>query len=56
MLKLHGFPVSNCTNMVELPLLEKLGENPHVKAIAAKRDAAMPGFVAAMRTRLQGGR
>jgi glutathione S-transferase len=35
-------------------LLQKLGENPHVKAIAAKRDAGMPLFVAAMRARLQG--
>lgn len=39
----------------ELPaaqaLLQKLGENPHVKAIAAKREAAMPGFIAAMRAR-----
>ena len=35
-------------------LLQKLGENPHVKAIAAKRDAGMPVFVAAMRARLQG--
>jgi glutathione S-transferase len=44
----------------ELPgaqaLLQKLGENPHVQAIAAKRDAAMPGFIAAMRARLQGGK
>lgn len=37
-------------------LLQKLGENAHVQAIAAKRDAAMPGFVAAMRARLQGGK
>jgi glutathione S-transferase len=34
-------------------LLQRLGENPNVKAIAATRDAAMPGFVAAMRARTQ---
>jgi glutathione S-transferase len=37
-------------------LLQRLGERPHVQAIAARRDAAMPGFVAAMRARFQGGR
>jgi glutathione S-transferase len=36
-------------------LLQRLGERPHVQAIAARRDAAMPGFVAAMRARFQGG-
>jgi len=36
-------------------LLQKLGERPHVQAIAARRDAARPGFIAAMRARLQGG-
>lgn len=36
-------------------LLQRLGENPHVKAIAAKRDAAMPAFVSAVRARFQGG-
>jgi glutathione S-transferase len=35
-------------------LLQKLGQNPNVQAIAAKRDAGMPLFVAAMRARLQG--
>jgi len=35
-------------------LLQRLGENPHVKAIAARRDAGMPAFVAAVRARLQG--
>ncbi len=35
-------------------LLQKLGQNPHVQAIAAKRDAGMPLFVAAMRARVQG--
>jgi glutathione S-transferase len=34
-------------------LLQRLGENPNVKAIAATRDAAMPGFIAAMRARAQ---
>jgi glutathione S-transferase len=34
-------------------LLEKLGENQHVRAIAANRDAGMPGFVAAMRAKFQ---
>lgn len=34
-------------------LLQKLGENPNVKAIAARRDAAMPAFAAAMRARFQ---
>jgi len=35
-------------------LLQRLGENPHVKVIAAKRDAGMPAFVAAVRARSQG--
>ena len=35
-------------------LLQLLGENPHVKAIAAKREAGTPAFVAAVRARLQG--
>ncbi len=35
-------------------LLQRLNENPHVKAIAAKRDAGLPAFVAAVRARLQG--
>jgi glutathione S-transferase len=34
-------------------LLTRLGENPHVKAIAARRDAAMPAFVANMRAKYQ---
>jgi hypothetical protein len=34
--------------------LQTLGENPHVKAIASKRDAGMPEFVAAIRARNQG--
>jgi glutathione S-transferase len=34
-------------------LLQKLGENPNVKAIGARRDAGMPGFIAAMRARVQ---
>ena len=33
-------------------LLQRLNENPHVKAIAARRDAGMPAFVAAVRARL----
>jgi len=36
-------------------LLQRLGERPHVQAIAARRDAARPGFIAAMRARFQGG-
>ncbi|MEY2919879.1 MAG: hypothetical protein RL261_1184 [Pseudomonadota bacterium] len=35
-------------------LLQRLGENAHVKAIAAKREAGRPAFVAAVRARLQG--
>jgi glutathione S-transferase len=35
-------------------LLQRLNENPHVKAIAAKRDTGLPAFVAAVRARLQG--
>ena len=35
-------------------LLQRLGENPHAKSIAATRDAGMPGFIAAMRARFQG--
>jgi glutathione S-transferase len=35
-------------------LLQRLNENPHVKGIAAKRDAGMPAFIAAVRARLQG--
>jgi glutathione S-transferase len=34
-------------------LLQRLGENPHVKAIAAKREAGTAAFVAAVRARLQ---
>jgi glutathione S-transferase len=34
-------------------LLQKLSENPNVKDIAAKRDAAMPAFIAAARARTQ---
>jgi glutathione S-transferase len=34
-------------------LLQRLGENPNVKAIAATRDAGMPAFVAKMRARFQ---
>ena len=34
-------------------LMQRLGENPNVKAIAARRDAAMPAFAAAMRARFQ---
>jgi glutathione S-transferase len=41
----------------ELPaaqaLLAQLNENPHVQAIAAKRDAGLPAFVASVRARLQ---
>jgi glutathione S-transferase len=41
----------------ELPaaqaLLTQLNENPHVQAIAAKRDAGLPAFVASVRARLQ---
>lgn len=37
-------------------LLQRLNENPHVQGIAAKHDAAMPGFIAAMRARFQGAR
>jgi glutathione S-transferase len=35
-------------------LLQRLNENPHAKGIAAKRDAGMPAFIAAVRARLQG--
>jgi len=35
-------------------LLQKLGENPHVKAIASKREAGMPEFIAAVRARYKG--
>jgi glutathione S-transferase len=34
-------------------LLQRLGENPNVQAIARNRDAAMPAVVAAMRARAQ---
>ena len=37
-----------------MALLQRLGENAHVKAIAAKREAGRPAFVAAVRARLQG--
>jgi glutathione S-transferase len=36
-------------------LLQRLAERPHVQAIAARRDAARPGFTAAMRARFQDG-
>ena len=36
-------------------LQQRLGENPHVKTIAAKREAGLPAFVSAVRARLQGG-
>jgi glutathione S-transferase len=36
-------------------LLKRLGERPHVQAIASRRDAARPGFIAAMRARAQAG-
>jgi len=32
-------------------LLQRLGENANVKAIAARRDAATPAFIAAIRSR-----
>jgi glutathione S-transferase len=32
-------------------LLERLATNPHVSGIAAKRDAAMPAFIASARER-----
>jgi glutathione S-transferase len=35
-------------------LLQRLGEIPHVQAIARKRDAATPGFIAAIRARFLG--
>jgi glutathione S-transferase len=35
-------------------LLQRLGENPNVRQLAARRDAALPGFIAAMRARMQG--
>ncbi len=34
-------------------LLKRLGENPHVQAIARRRDAETPGFIAAVRVRYQ---
>jgi glutathione S-transferase len=37
-------------------LLQRLNENPHVRAIAVKREAGTPGFVAAVRARLQAAR
>jgi glutathione S-transferase len=49
----------NVDALADLPaageLLQRLGERPHVQAIAARRDAARPGFIAAMRARFQGG-
>ncbi len=33
-------------------LLKQLGENPHVQAIARNKEAAMPGFLAAMKAKL----
>jgi glutathione S-transferase len=37
-------------------LLQRLGENPNVQAIARNHDAAMPGFIAAMRAKAQAAR
>jgi len=37
-------------------LLQRLGENPNVQAIARNHDAAMPGFIAAMRAKVQAAR
>ncbi len=37
-------------------LLQRLNDNPHVRAIAAKREAGTAAFVAAVRARLQGAR
>jgi len=37
-------------------LQQRLGENPHVKTIAAKREAGLPAFVSAVRSRLQAAR
>jgi len=37
-------------------LRTRLGENPHVKDIAARRDAAMPAFIAAIKARSQAAR
>jgi glutathione S-transferase len=37
-------------------LLQRLGENPNVQAIARNRDAAMPAVVAAMRAKAQAAR
>ena len=34
-------------------LLQRLGENEHVRAIAAKREAATPAFIAAVRAKFQ---
>ena len=34
-------------------LLQRLGENPHVQALAAKRDADTPEFIARIRARYQ---
>ena len=34
-------------------LLERLGENEHAKGIAARRDAGMPAFIAAVQARLK---
>jgi glutathione S-transferase len=34
-------------------LLQRLGDRPHVRTLAANRDAGMPAFVAAVRARLQ---
>jgi glutathione S-transferase len=36
-------------------LLRRLGERPHVQAIAARREAAMPAFIAATRARFKSG-
>lgn len=37
-------------------LQKRLGENPHVRDIAARRDAAMPAFIAAIKARSQAAR
>ena len=46
--------------LAEMPaaraLMQRLNENPNVRAIAAKREASMPAFIEAMRAKLQGAR
>jgi glutathione S-transferase len=65
---LYGAPIANTVAqrlfgvdaLGEMPaaraLLQRLGENPNVQAIARNHDAAMPAFIAAMRAKVQAAR